>query len=91
MPDKSMTLCGFAGCVGTVVYSAAGRDKKRPFVIVGVCEERRDEGMVYIANGKLHTLASPKLKKLKHLRFCGDRVELCGADDGKLREYLKSY
>lgn len=52
MPDRSLTDI-FRDCAGTVVYSVAGRDKKRPFVIVGVADE--DSGTVYIADGSLHT------------------------------------
>lgn len=48
MPDRSLTDI-FRDCAGTVVYSVAGRDKKRPFVIVGVADE--DSGTVYIADG----------------------------------------
>ncbi len=53
MPDRSLTDI-FRDCAGTVVYSVAGRDKKRPFVIVGVADE--DSGTVYIADGLFHTL-----------------------------------
>lgn len=60
MPDRSLTDI-FRDCAGTVVYSVAGRDKKRPFVIVGVADE--DSGTVYIADGSLHILSSPKRKK----------------------------
>ena len=63
MPDRSLTDI-FRDCAGTVVYSVAGRDKKRPFVIVGVADE--DSGTVYIADGSLHTFSSPK-----HLRITG--------------------
>ncbi len=55
MPDRSLTDI-FRDCAGTVVYSVAGRDKKRPFVIVGVADE--DSGTVYIADGTLHTIYS---------------------------------
>ena len=68
MPDRSLTDI-FRDCAGTAVYSVAGRDKKRPFVIVGVADE--DSGTVYIADGSLHILSSPKRKKLKHLRITG--------------------
>ena len=73
--------------VGRVVYSAAGRDKKRPFVIVGVT----DDGSALIADGRLHPAAKPKKKNLRHLSikdasFGGDT-----ADDAAIREYLRSY
>lgn len=94
MPDKGLTSHDYAAqdnCVGRIAYSAAGRDRKRAFVIVAVCEEKREDGMVFIADGKLHTLAKPKLKNLKHLRITGETVSLRDADDEMLREYLKSY
>ena len=72
---------------GRVVYSTAGRDVKRPFVIVGVTEE----GALLIADGKLHPAAKPKRKNLRHLEirdalFAGDT-----ADDAAIREFLRSY
>ena len=72
--------------VGLVAYSAAGRDKKRPFVIVGVT----DDGSVLIADGKLRAVTKPKRKKWRHLilkdaRFDGD------FDDAAIREFLRSY
>lgn len=90
MPDRSLTDI-FRDCAGTVVYSVAGRDKKRPFVIVGVADE--DSGTVYIADGALHTLSSPKRKKLKHLRVTDSvlRDFTHGTDDdtlcGMIREW----
>ncbi len=55
-------------CVGCVVQSAAGRDKNRFFIITGLCTDGSD-GMVYIADGRLRHVESPKKKKLSHLRF----------------------
>ena len=75
------------GVVGRVVYSAAGRDRKRPFVIVGVA----DDGSVLIADGKLRAAAKPKKKNLRHLVI---RDALFGGDvtdDDAIREYLRSY
>lgn len=50
--------------LGSVVISKAGRDKDRPFLVVGAV----DENHVLIADGCLHKLSKPKKKKLKHLR-----------------------
>lgn len=76
---------------GRVVISKAGRDKGRNFVVVGVC----DEAHVYIADGKTHKLIAPKKKKLKHLRFEKEIVDLAcmpneksGAADAFLRKEL---
>lgn len=52
-------------CIGTVVRSKCGRDKKRVFLIVGVCDD--GSGRVLVADGVLHTLSKPKKKNLAHL------------------------
>ena len=64
-------LPGGSDCVGYVVTSVAGRDKKRDFIIVGVCDATAYDGMVYIADGRLHKLNRPKKKKLMHLKVVG--------------------
>ena len=73
--------------VGRVVRSTAGRDRKRPFVIVGVT----DDGSVLIADGMLRAASKPKKKNLAHLRvtdgFFGGDV----TDGAAIREYLRSY
>ena len=58
-------------CIGRVVTSKAGRDQGRTSLIVGVC----DDNHVYIADGELRKLASPKKKKLKHLKIEKDTAE----------------
>ena len=52
-------------CIGSVVRSLCGRDRKRVFLIVGVCSDGTDR--VLVANGALHTLEKPKKKNLAHL------------------------
>jgi len=59
-------------CVGLLAYSKCGRDKKRPFCVVGVL----DTDFVWIADGKLHKLNDPKKKRLKHLSFTETRLSL---------------
>lgn len=49
--------------IGQVVKSRAGRDKGRIFLVYGVV----DEQYVYIVDGDLRRLDSPKKKKIKHL------------------------
>ena len=61
MGDKSL--------IGRVVYSEAGRDKDKHFIVVGILNEE----FVYIADGKLRKISKPKKKKLKHLIFT-DRI-----------------
>lgn len=50
---------------GRVVYSKAGRDKGKYFIITGMF----DEQYVYVCDGSLRKIESPKLKKIKHLIF----------------------
>ena len=73
--------------VGRVVYSAAGRDKKRPFVIVGVT----DDGSVLIADGKLRSVSKPKRKNLRHLAIRDAVFDGDIASDAAIREFLRSY
>lgn len=51
--------------IGKVVYSKAGRDKDRLFVIVA----KLNEEYVYISDGSLRIIENPKKKKIKHLSF----------------------
>ena len=73
-------------CVGCLAYSACGRDRKRLFCVVGVC----DEDFVLLANGDLRKLDRPKRKRLKHLKFTGARIEI-PQDDETLRMRLADY
>lgn len=57
-------------CPLDVIRSMAGRDKNRLMVIISV----KDEEYVYVADGKLRTLARPKLKKKKHIRYEGIKL-----------------
>lgn len=49
--------------IGQVIYSKAGRDKRRPFIIMGL-----ENDFVYIADGKLRLVNNPKKKKVKHIQ-----------------------
>lgn len=49
--------------VGRVVFSKAGRDKGKYFIIVDII----DEQYVTVADGDLRRLSAPKKKKIKHL------------------------
>ena len=51
--------------LGRIVYSKAGRDKDKYFIIVGTLNET----FVYISDGELRKLERPKKKKIKHLIF----------------------
>ncbi|WP_010237737.1 MULTISPECIES: KOW domain-containing RNA-binding protein [Clostridium] len=51
--------------LGTVVYSKAGRDTDRKFIIMDII----DKEYVYICDGDLRKVQKPKKKKIKHLMF----------------------
>ena len=48
---------------GDVVYSKAGRDKGKNFVVMEIV----DEQYVFICDGNLRKVDKPKKKKVKHL------------------------
>jgi ribosomal protein L14E/L6E/L27E len=49
--------------IGRVVFSRAGRDKGKYFIIVDII----DEQYVNISDGDLRRLGNPKKKKIRHL------------------------
>ena len=49
--------------IGQIVKSKAGRDKDRVFIICSIL----DEQFVFVCDGDLRKLNSPKKKKVKHL------------------------
>lgn len=51
--------------LGQVVFSKAGRDAGRKFVIVGMADDEH----VLIADGDLRKIENPKKKKVKHLSY----------------------
>jgi ribosomal protein L14E/L6E/L27E len=57
--------------VGTVVYSVAGRDEGRFFVVTEVV----NSDYVKIADGDLRRIDTPKLKKTKHLKPQDEALE----------------
>ncbi|MCL1795685.1 MAG: KOW domain-containing RNA-binding protein [Clostridia bacterium] len=48
---------------GRVVWSKAGRDAGRPFIVLTA-----DDTFAYTVDGELRCVESPKKKKLRHLR-----------------------
>ncbi len=75
-------------CIGTVVQSKAGRDRYRLYIIVGVTED----GRALIANGRLHTLAKPKKKNLRHLTVLAQgEVQTCLDTDDAVYTYLQDF
>ena len=49
--------------IGQVIYSKAGRDKRRPFIVL-----RAEEGYLYLADGSCRTVKKPKKKKIMHVQ-----------------------
>ena len=64
---------------GQLVFSKAGRDKGKKFIITAV---DKDSGYVYIVDGKLRRVENPKKKKIKHL-------EVTGINSKKLADKIK--
>ena len=61
--------------VGTVVYSRAGRDEGRYYMVYEVV----DDSFVTIVDGDVRKIAKPKKKKIKHLKNSGERLETIAA------------
>lgn len=49
--------------LGQIVFSKCGRDQGKPFIVVSIEEE-----YVYLVDGTLRKVDSPKLKKKKHIQ-----------------------
>ena len=65
--------------LGQVVYSKAGRDSGKRFLITGI----ENDLYVLIADGDLRRLEKPKRKKIKHLGFTDTVIDAIGT---KLRD-----
>lgn len=52
--------------IGSVVRSIAGRDKGDDFIVLAI-----EDNFVYLANGELRKVDTPKKKKLKHVQVSG--------------------
>lgn len=78
--------------VGQVVYSTAGRDEGRIFIVLGII----DDNYVYISDGDLRKVSKPKKKKVKHLRETGMIADTIKekllsnkkVEDFEIRDYL---
>lgn len=81
--------------VGSVVYSRAGRDEGRYYVVTEIVSDE----YVRIADGDVRRLGREKLKKLKHLKNTGDVIESVSNKinngtvmyDAELKEALSRY
>lgn len=68
-------MIGSDPVIGRVVYSKAGRDEGKVFIIIGIV----DEDFVLIADGDIRPAEKPKKKRIKHLKVT-DRVAESIAD-----------
>jgi len=68
--------------LGQVVYSKAGRDNGKKFIVVKIV----DTANVLISDGDLRRVEKPKKKKLKHLEITEEVIEQLGE---KLKNKLK--
>ena len=79
--------------IGSVVRSLCGRDRKRIFIITGICENFSDR--VLIADGELHTLSKPKMKNLRHLAVLAaadnEETSFHQGSDGELKRFLEDF
>jgi large subunit ribosomal protein L14e len=57
--------------LGEIVFSKAGRDRDKKFVVVGII----DEANVLISDGDYRRIEKAKKKKLKHLELTGVTIE----------------
>lgn len=78
--------------IGNFATSKAGHDKGTCYVIVG------EEGdFVYLSDGRLKKLASPKRKRKKHIQVINRRVnaelleKLAKASDEEIKYAIKQY
>jgi len=80
-------------CVGCVVRSKCGRDRKRIFLIVGVCPD--GSGRVLVADGVLHRRSAPKKKNLSHLAVLAaadeERTSVSRGTDEEIQRYLAGF
>ena len=80
---------------GGICQSIQGRDKDRFYIIKEVLEG----GFVLVTDGNFKKLASPKKKRVKHLRLLPEKAESIGAKfesgdkvfDTEVYSALKSY
>lgn len=57
--------------LGQVVYSKAGRDDGKIFIITGLIDTK----YAYISDGDLRRVENPKKKKIKHLVITKDIID----------------
>ncbi len=81
--------------IGSVVYSRAGRDEGRYYIVTEIVSDE----FVKIVDGDVRRLDKAKLKKLKHVKVTGDVIESVAEKiktgaviyDSEIREALRRY
>ena len=58
-------------CKGSLVYSLAGRDKGKIFVVLAL-----ENDFVYLADGDTRRVEKPKRKKIKHVNRTNHVLEI---------------
>ena len=80
-------------CIGSVVRTKCGRDRKRVFLVVGVCNDGTDR--VLLADGRLHPLSKPKRKSISHITVLAagneERTSAFQKGDGEISSYLARF
>lgn len=73
---------------GSLVYSKAGRDKGRLFMVIDM-----EADFVYLADGATRRMDNPKRKKQKHIIFTNYTPEtrLNAISDSVIRKMLSEY
>jgi len=81
--------------VGSIVYSKAGRDRGKCYIIVRFDEK----GYAYVANGEEKLVAAPKRKNVKHLDSADQTIQSIGEKlqtgkqvfDSEIKSALRAY
>ena len=58
--------------IGSIVYSKAGRDKGRMYMLLDWDEA---QGRALVVDGDVKTIANPKKKNARHLHYKGEDLE----------------
>lgn len=80
--------------IGQLVFSKTGRDKGKLFIVTSIEEE-----YLYLADGKLRKVETPKKKKKKHVQKTNSVIESikekiqeeCKLNNAEVRKALKQH